>query len=40
MRMLLNSLDDIKNVQLLIEEFIVSFNLKPKSGIHIYDKIY
>ena len=39
-RLLLNPLDHIKNVQLLIVEFIISFNFKPTSGIHIYDKIY
>ena len=38
--LLLNSLDHIKNVQLLIVEFIISFNFKPTSGMYIYDKIY
>ena len=33
MRLLLNPLDHIKNVQLLIVEFIISFYLKPTTGI-------
>ena len=40
MRLLLNSLDHIKNVPLLNVEFIIYFDFKPATGVHIYDKIY